>query len=190
MVDLIGKRFGKLLVIEKLERTPKHTYWKCKCDCGKETRTRSGNLLSGKSKSCGCGDKNRKRTLALRLKELNKKDPINVAENHVLNYYKKAARDRGLSFSLSKSDVIKLIHMPCYYCGSHPNNPIKVVRYDGNINILLGGIDRIDSSMGYEISNVVPCCKTCNYAKNNLSTNEFFRWIDRVYSLIHNVAVT
>ena len=35
--DLIGKRFGKLTVIEFYEKRNNRYYWKCKCDCGKET---------------------------------------------------------------------------------------------------------------------------------------------------------
>ena len=55
--DLTGKRFGKLVVIERTE-TPanvkaKRPYWLCLCDCGKETTVSGANLQSGVS-SCGC----------------------------------------------------------------------------------------------------------------------------------------
>lgn len=29
-------------------------YWLCKCDCGKLTEVRIGNIRSGRTKSCGC----------------------------------------------------------------------------------------------------------------------------------------
>jgi hypothetical protein len=50
-IDIIGKRFGKLLVIEKID---KKGHWKCKCDCGNEIITYAPSLYSGASKSCGC----------------------------------------------------------------------------------------------------------------------------------------
>ena len=53
-IDLTGRRFGKLLVLE-YERTDGHgqRHWRCKCDCGRETVVRSNNLLSGLTKGCG-----------------------------------------------------------------------------------------------------------------------------------------
>lgn len=52
--SLEGKRFGKLLVIEKSDNKGKNTAWLCKCDCGKEKNILTYNLTTGKSKSCGC----------------------------------------------------------------------------------------------------------------------------------------
>jgi len=52
---LEGKRFGRLLVIERNGRD-KHNraLWKCICDCGNITVVASANLLNGYTKSCGC----------------------------------------------------------------------------------------------------------------------------------------
>ena len=55
--DLIGMRFSKLYVEEKLgniKQNDKKIYWKCKCDCGNETIVCSTNLLNANTKSCGC----------------------------------------------------------------------------------------------------------------------------------------
>ena len=54
---LIGRRFGKLTVLEFYGQTQdksKSNLWKCKCDCGNEYIARGGSLLSGHTKSCGC----------------------------------------------------------------------------------------------------------------------------------------
>ena len=52
--NLTNQKFGELVVIERdFSRKNKHTYWKCKCSCGKEISTRADYLLSGKAKSCG-----------------------------------------------------------------------------------------------------------------------------------------
>ena len=57
--DLTGKRFGKLLVLdrnyEKQEQDSYHKiYWNCCCDCGNTCVVAAGNLRSGNTLSCGC----------------------------------------------------------------------------------------------------------------------------------------
>lgn len=49
-----GKKFGLLTVLKEWKRQNGRIYWKCICDCGKETWVSSGNLTSGQVKSCGC----------------------------------------------------------------------------------------------------------------------------------------
>lgn len=54
-IDLTGKRFNNLTVIERAESTKNgRTRWLCKCDCGNETVVSSANLKTGAVKSCGC----------------------------------------------------------------------------------------------------------------------------------------
>lgn len=58
--DLIGKRFGRLTVIERAPDyiTPSdgrhRRVWRCQCDCGNIKDIRETCLKSGESKSCGC----------------------------------------------------------------------------------------------------------------------------------------
>lgn len=53
--DLVGKRFGKLFVLEyeRSEQKHKHGKYRCLCDCGNITYPRKYSLLNGKSTSCG-----------------------------------------------------------------------------------------------------------------------------------------
>ena len=56
-IDLTGRRFGKLVVLEhagKRVEKRKTPVWRCKCDCGKEIVVAGGNLRTGHTKSCGC----------------------------------------------------------------------------------------------------------------------------------------
>lgn len=63
--DYIGKRFGRLTVIEyggrEYRRTEKSratvNLWKCRCDCGNEVTVPQSQLQSGVSRSCGCFQK-------------------------------------------------------------------------------------------------------------------------------------
>lgn len=54
LIDLTGQKFGRLTVIERAENKGKHTYWKCRCDCGNDCVINSSNLIHGLTKSCGC----------------------------------------------------------------------------------------------------------------------------------------
>ncbi len=54
-IDLIGQRFGRLLVQSRSPRTDgRNVFWFCLCACGKLTEVFTGQLRSGMSKSCGC----------------------------------------------------------------------------------------------------------------------------------------
>ena len=58
-LDLSGKRFGKLTVIEEAQPYiapcgQKQTRWLCKCDCGNSTVATVSNLRGGHYVSCGC----------------------------------------------------------------------------------------------------------------------------------------
>lgn len=63
-IDLIGQKFGKLLVLKRAENKLRKdrihgiTQFKCKCDCGNETIKTSSYLIDGtiKNPSCGCID--------------------------------------------------------------------------------------------------------------------------------------
>lgn len=67
------------------------------------------------------------------------------------------AKRRKLSFTILETDYASLIQQPCSYCG-------------GVLNETGTGLDRIDNSRGYEPSNVVPACATCNSTRANTFT--------------------
>lgn len=53
--NLIGKKFGKLTVIEQAPRTKNRSVlWKCLCECGREKIARNKNLIEGITSDCGC----------------------------------------------------------------------------------------------------------------------------------------
>lgn len=55
--DITGQKFGRLTVIEFSHIEKRKTYWKCRCDCGKEIITRADGLKNGHTSSCGCYNK-------------------------------------------------------------------------------------------------------------------------------------
>jgi 5-methylcytosine-specific restriction endonuclease McrA len=73
---------------------------------------------------------------------------------HQVNRIKQQARNRNYVFELSDDDVHALLHDLCVYCGAAPD-PFNT-------------IDRMDNAVGYVLTNVVTCCKTCNMTKGCL----------------------
>jgi len=53
LVDLSGKKFGRLTVIRRSEQ-PGTVKWVCACDCGSVKSISAGSLSSGNTVSCGC----------------------------------------------------------------------------------------------------------------------------------------
>ena len=61
-LDLTGKRFGNLVVMERVQRksADRSIYWKCRClSCGQEKEIPANQLTRGVQVSCGCNRKNR-----------------------------------------------------------------------------------------------------------------------------------
>jgi len=54
--NIIGQRFGRLKVVSfsHKDKSKKHSFFFCKCDCGNEKVVCSDNLKKGDTKSCGC----------------------------------------------------------------------------------------------------------------------------------------
>lgn len=80
-----------------------------------------------------------------------------------LSHYKNRANKRNIVWNISDEKAFELFTSPCYYCGE-----------DGL------GIDRVNSSRGYEDDNVVPCCSICNTMKMATSQEEFLRKVFKI----------
>ncbi len=59
LIDLEGKRFGRLVVLNREENDGTQPMWRCLCDCGKEVIVKGNNLRRGYTQSCGCYAKDR-----------------------------------------------------------------------------------------------------------------------------------
>ena len=51
-MDLVGKKFNRLLILENSKTNSKKVI--CKCDCGKIKEINKYNIQSGLVQSCGC----------------------------------------------------------------------------------------------------------------------------------------
>ncbi len=172
-IDETGNRYGRLLVIGRGDKpNGQGASWLCRCDCGKEFVTRGSALRSGVSASCGCSATEKLRA-AIML-------PEGVAAmNQIIRRTKSNALERGYEYNLSREQLIELMGQDCHYCGAKPSNRSRHPEQNGEF--IYNGIDRVDNSKGYDMSNVVPCCKHCNIAKRDRSASDFLKWIEQVY---------
>jgi len=58
-VNIIGKRFGNLVVLSHSHDKGYTKFFLCQCDCGNTTIVAKNNLTTGKQISCGCVRKHR-----------------------------------------------------------------------------------------------------------------------------------
>ena len=70
------------------------------------------------------------------------------------------AKRNHREFTISFEEFKEIASQSCFYC-------------NGKLPETGGGIDRINSSVGYVSGNCRPCCTNCNLSKNDLTETEF-----------------
>lgn len=80
-----------------------------------------------------------------------------------LESIKKGSKDRNIEFNITDEFAKELIINKCSYCNEFNK---------------LSGIDRINSSLPYELNNCVACCKHCNIMKGEQTVKNFKRIIE------------
>ena len=152
VVNLLNRRFSKIVVKEFLGIENHYAMWRCECDCGRIIRRRGCNLNAGHHKSCGCSNG--------RLR------PYESLYNNLIY----VAGRRGHSISLTYEDFVNFTHIKeCHYC----EKPILWKIWCGQ-KTLRHNLDRKDNSIGYSLDNCVVCCHSCNVTKGDRFTYEEF----------------
>lgn len=172
----IGDVYTRLTVIEEpfSKRNPKgkmERFVNCKCICGTVKVVSLNKLRMKKTLSCGCYNKE-----IVSKKKMSDEDRV---RNSLIQEYKNSANQRKLPYSLDDNTLFTLIKSKCHYCGKHPSKPHRKCE-----SFLYNGLDRVDNSVGYIESNVVPCCFICNKMKGVLSKEEFMEHLDRIWTRI------
>jgi hypothetical protein len=161
LIDLSGKRFGKLVVIERVGTDKNHRpTWKCVCDCGAEKIIDGSSLRSGMTVSCGCyGKEQRLKSHITHLKTntrlfnvwQNIKRRCYTQTNPSYKYY----GERGIKVCKEWLDSFEVFRQWAYANGYDENAP------KGKCTI-----DRIDVNGNYEPSN----CRWVSMAEQNKNT--------------------
>lgn len=170
----IGYRHGRWTITGPVQNdirgTLRRTVYPVRCDCGTERVV----ILTARSQSCGC--LNRENQSRLHFSDEDRS--INDLYSMMRSDCKSRKSRRHDVFELTRDEFKEIIAKDCHYCGISPSNARQLPGRDYVFKY--NGIDRIDSSKGYVLNNVVPCCKRCNVAKNNQTVAEFREWLERV----------
>jgi hypothetical protein len=172
ILDLIGRRFGRLIVIKQISKNKSgNVKWVCKCDCGNKKETVGSYLTTGQTKSCGCLRKDISKN-----NKGNCKRPFEALYNMLV--YR--SKQRNVEITITYEDFLEFTKtIECHYC----RDIIEWSEFMSVKNIpqsLCYNLDRKDNSIGYIKENCVVCCKICNRAKNSMSYEDFLEWIKRI----------
>lgn len=186
MIDLAGKKFGRLTVIKEVGSNKwKSINWLCKCECGKEKIIDGRHLRDGNTRSCGCLGKKTMEANFGRMVKSRKLESGLANMRRIIWGYKRNAKNRGSKYNLTEEQFKEITQRDCFYCGAKPNNISKNGYQNGDY--IYNGLDRVDNTKGYTIDNVVSCCKICNIAKSNLTLQEYQDWIKKSYNRLREV---
>jgi len=140
-IDLTGKRFGRLLVIDTVKEKTYKIKWICLCDCG-NTSTPTTNSLKNGTKSCGC----------LAKEIVSNKFTTHGLRNHELYGVWKAMFNRTCKpnykgYHRYGGRGIKM-------CDSWKNSFVNFLNDVGERPSKKHSLDRIDNNGNYEPSNI------------------------------------
>lgn len=173
--NLLGLRFGKLVVIEmkesKMLGNGKQRMWLCKCDCGDKKICPGSKLTNGTYKDCGCFYR------SSGSKHHNWKGYEDISLS-LWNSIKSGAKERDIDFSIDIEYAWGIYlnqNRKCAYTGID-------IYFSSNINHQRGNasLDRIDSSKGYIKGNVQWIHKDINRMKNDFSEEVFLSYCKKI----------
>jgi hypothetical protein len=188
--DLVGKKFGRLTVLNQTEKPNKKLtgssfWWSCKCDCGKIIATNTNSLNRGHTLSCGCYNREK---VSQANSHTNRDNSIKASAADCYQSYKTNNKNDSISFA----NFIKISQRPCFYCGvtgyNRFNKFLNREKYGfwaskfskENGYFIYNGLDRVDNSKDHTIDNIVSCCKICNIFKLDRKLEEVNLHFDKL----------
>lgn len=159
LINIIGKRFGKLVVLHRvkdryngIKRIHSEAWYRVQCDCGKKTSMRGYLIRDGRARSCGCmhGFKH---------------GLFHTPEYALWRSVKHQAARNGLDFNLDVFDI--KIPEKCPLLGT----PLRIGK-PGWATGDNASVDRVDPRKGYVKGNVWVVSKRANSIKNDATPKE------------------
>jgi hypothetical protein len=183
----VGDVIGNFTILEVIpsEKPGKHSRGKVKCAiCDGIKEMYSFNIR--RRYSCGCSQRDISTWKSKGPKNMPWKLPHGEAsKNDLYSSYRSSAKKRGLNFDIDLEYFSENVIKSCHYCGDFLTSVKKSQSKTGG-DFYYTGIDRVDSSKGYSEDNCVPCCKTCNIMKWELSTENFTTHILKISSHLNS----
>ena len=152
---VIGKRFGKLVISERVDNKGSYSAWKCICDCGNIKIAKLRSLRNGDCVSCGCKRKSRYEEIpgsyfgAMKQRARKKNVECNISKEYMWNLFLTQNR----RCSLSGMDII--------------------FDRDYRHGKQTASLDRINPSLGYVEGNVRWVHKKINQIRMDMDDEEF-----------------
>ena len=170
---IIGKKFGRFTVLSFYGVSKhKHSYFNCKCDCGKEgVKISYSNLKAGITKSCGCF----KKQLRSLVRYTNHSGWKGCGEMSGL-YWRTiidGAKRRNIELNITIQDAWNKFISQNKKCAL---SGIDLFFKTDKLKKNTASLDRINSSKGYTIDNIQWVYKDLNIMKQDLSDEEFINW--------------
>lgn len=169
LIDLVGKRFGRLIVICRVENTKwNHSQWSCLCDCGNTKIIIGDSLRNDLTTSCGCYNKQR-------ISETSKErfpDPISNKPEYILwQQAKTRAKKEHLPFDIEYTDIV----IP-KFCPVFSNVELKKnVGCPGDDS---PSVDKIIPELGYVKGNICVISFKANSIKRDATIDEMRKILD------------
>ena len=157
IADLTGERFGFLKIKSFAGKKKGKIFWNCECSCGNPhckgiTTVPSTSVKYGSTRSCG----NNRRTSCGEIPGV------------YICSVKRHAEVRGLTYNLEMDYLWGLLQGQKGEC--------KLSGIPISFADKTASLDRIDSTIGYEIGNVQWIHKTVNIMKNRQAEDDFLRF--------------
>lgn len=171
--NLLGKRFGELVVLERDWTRIERVFWVCICDCGGNKSITAKHLKGGNIKSCGaiCHKIGNKNSHWKGYKEVSRKYWNRVVDG---------ALKRNLEISVTIEDVWELFISQNRQCAL-TGEKLTLMNEDGTCRGFgTASLDRIDNSQGYIKGNIQWIHKYINKLKSNLQQKKLIELCNKV----------
>ena len=166
LVDFVGRRFGRLVVVSRAPENTKQgrPKWNCLCDCGTTKVVIVDSLRNGGTQSCGCYNREQtaKRT-ALAFPDPRTKKP----EYPLWASAKFRAKRDKLPFEITLEDIVIPTHCPVL--------GIELRVGCGNPTDCSPTIDKIVPALGYVPGNIQVISFRANSIKRDATAEELYK---------------
>lgn len=155
--NLIGKSFGRWLVVDSAPNRGNVVYWKCICSCGVAREVSGASLRNERSLSCGClsaeSTKQRFTTHGL----------WGTSAGYHAQYERRRSRKAGVTnnWTAEMSKLIRRIFPACVLCGLSNEDHLQIY----GVSLHIDHLQPLYSGNGLYPGNAVILCKPCNSRK-------------------------
>ena len=182
-INLLGQRFGKLVVIAEAEPSIRGlANWVCQCDCGNKYVTSGYYLRQDRKKSCGC------QNCRLCGKDNPNWSGYQEISGSFWHTVRQGAKTRNLELSITIKDAWELFiqqNRKCALTGLELVFCPSDKRRRSDLSTQTASLDRIDSSTGYIFGNIQWVHKDINRMKIDFD-NDYFVYMCTLVGKNHN----